>query len=334
MAATGEVMNVLVRRVVSRLALGLLVSVPGGACGGDGPESGGAAPPEAGRGSGSLVRAKKVLVIGIDGVRPDILAEVATPNLDALAADGTFSDRARTTQQTVSGPAWSSLLTGVWPAKHGVTDNSFEGKRYGAHPDFLTRIEQVRPELNTFAALDWLPLGADSAGGPVITDAPDEKHVFDGYTLTWALADSAVVAASVAALASGDPDAAFVYLGNPDETSHETGAIGEEYRAAIALADRHVGLLLDAVRSRRSYGREDWLILVTTDHGRRADGGHGGDSAEESTIFYIASGLSAQKGAPAADPAIVDVAATALAHLGIAIDPAWQLDGKIVGLRQ
>lgn len=275
---------------------------------------------------------RKVLVIGIDGVRPDVLAEVATPNLDRLIEDGAYSDRARTGRPTVSGPGWSSFLIGVWPDKHGVTNNDFTGKRYDLYPDFLTRIEQVRPELNTFAALDWLPLGADSAGGPVIGDAPDEKFVVDGYTQTWAGADSAVTAASVRALRDSDPDALFVYLGHPDEASHEAGSIGAEYRSAIALADRHVGLLLDAMRARPGFAREDWLVLVSTDHGRRADGGHGGDSPEEETIFLIVSGPSALRGRIAEPPAIVDVAVTALAHLGIAIDPAWGLDGRVVGL--
>ena len=284
-----------------------------------------------GAGSGGpLIR--KVLVIGIDGVRPDVMAEVETPNLDALIADGTFSDRAQTGRPTVSGPGWSSFLTGVWPDKHGVTNNDFTGKRYDLYPDFLTRIEQVRPSLVTFAALDWLPVGADSAGGPIIGDAPDAKYVVNGYTRGWPAADSAVTFMAAGQLMGGDPDAVFVYLGNPDEASHEAGSIGDEYRAAIALADSHVGMLLDAVRARPSYAREDWLVLVSTDHGRRADGGHGGDSAEESTIFFIASGPSAARGRITEPPGIVDVAVTALAHLGIPIDPAWGLDGKAVGL--
>ena len=303
-------------------ALTLLAALAAGCCAGR----------DAGTGSAAAGPVKKVLVIGIDGVRPDVLAEVETPNLDRLIAEGAFSDRARTGRPTVSGPGWSSFLTGVWPAKHGVTNNEFTGKRYDLYPDFLTRIEQVRPELVTFAALDWLPLGADSAGGPVIGDAPDAMFVVDGYKLTWPGADSAVVEASARELREGNPDVLFVYLGHPDEASHEAGSIGAEYRAAIALADRHVGLLLDAVRARATHAAEDWLILVSTDHGRRADGGHGGDSTEESTIFFIASGPSAARGPIAEPPAIVDVAVTALVHLGIAIDPAWGLDGRAVGL--
>ena len=133
-------------------------------------------------------------------------------------------------------------------------------------------------------------------------------------------------------LGSADPDAMFVYLGNPDETSHHFNSIGEEYRAAIGLSDDHVGLLLDAVRARATYAQEDWLVLMSTDHGRSPNGGHGDDTPEERTIFYLASGPSTIVGTLEGAPSIVDVPVTALAHLGIEVDPAWDLDGEVVGL--
>ncbi|MDP2956886.1 MAG: alkaline phosphatase family protein [Longimicrobiales bacterium] len=276
----------------------------------------------------------KVLLIGIDGVRPDVLADVPTPNIDALAASGAFTATARTGMPSVSGPGWSSMLTGVWPEKHGVVDNDFTGKRYDVYPDFLTRIEQVRPELATFAVSDWKPLVADDDSIPAISDQVDAKHVLDGYEMGWPEGDARSVELAVEHLSTADPDALFVYLGNPDEVSHDQHSIGQEYRDAIALADVHVGSLVSAVEARAKYAREDWLIIVSTDHGRTADGDHGGDTPEERTIFLLASGPSAVVGTPPDPVNIVDVAVTALAHLGIAIDPAWQLDGKAVGLRR
>ncbi len=191
----------------------------------------------------------------------------------------------------------------------------------------------MRPELATFAVADWLPLVASDTGRPTISDAIDVKEVLDGYELGWLEADEASVERATAHLATADPDALFVYLGNPDEVSHTTGSIGEEYHAAIAQADAHVARLMEAVRARADYDQEDWLVLVSTDHGRTADGDHGGDSPEERTIFYLASGRAATRERPAAPVYIVDVAVTALAHLGITADPAWQLDGSVVGIR-
>jgi arylsulfatase A-like enzyme len=278
-------------------------------------------------------RTPKVLLIGIDGVRPDILAEVPTPNLDALASGGFFTARTRTTTPSLSGPAWASMLTGVWPEKHGVTDNDFTGRRYERFPDFLTRIEQLRPELTTFAVVDWLPLVQIDGGGPTISDRIDVKETLDGSELGWAVADTRSVGLAVQKISRGDPDAMFVYLGNPDETSHEYESIGAEYRDAIALSDRHVGMLIDAIRARPRYPSENWLILIGTDHGRRTDGGHGGETPVELTTFTLVSGPAAALGAPIDPTFIVDLGVTALAHLGIPIDPAWQLDGSPVGLR-
>ncbi len=278
---------------------------------------------------------KKVLLIGLDGIRVDILAEAHTPNIDRLIANGFFSDRAQTKVRTVSGPGWSSMLIGARTDKHLVNGNDFTGNDYATYPDFLTRLEQVNPEFNTFAVIDWAPLGTTASGGPLISDAIDEKLFFDpggadGYGRT----DSLSVAAAVERLANQDIDAAFVYIGNTDEVGHATNSYAPEYRTAIEAADVLVGTLIAAVEERSTYADEDWLILICTDHGRRDDGGHGGESEKERTIFFLASGPSSVKGSPDVAPNIVDVAVTALTHLGLEIDPAWSLDGRAVGLRQ
>ena len=278
-------------------------------------------------------RTAKVLLIGIDGVRVDVLAEVDTPNLDALAASGTFTARTRTTTPSVSGPAWSSMLTGVWPEKHGVTDNSFDGRRYDEFPDFLTLIERVRPELGTFAVVDWQPLGWLEGGGTAIGEAVDVREVLDGYELGWAEADTRSTGLAVRHISEANPDAMFVYLGDPDETSHETGSIGIEYRESIALADQHVGMMVAAIKARPMFDTENWLILVSTDHGRTSDGGHGGDSPIEMTTFILVSGPAAAIGGSRDSTFIVDVPVTALTHLGIPIPSDWALDGSPRGLR-
>ena len=51
-------------------------------------------------------------------------------------------------------------------------------------------------------------------------------------------------------------------------------------------------------------------------------------SPEEITIFVIASGAASATAPIPSDAVIVDVAATALTHLGVAIQPEWELDGR------
>jgi predicted AlkP superfamily pyrophosphatase or phosphodiesterase len=272
-----------------------------------------------------------VLVIGIDGIRPDVLAGADTPHLDALVAHGVLADDAETDAPTLSGPGWSSMLTGVWPEKHRVFENRLAGNAYAADPDFLTRLERADARRHTLAVASWPPLVTARDGGPLIGDAVDERVLVDGERLGYDIADWKVVATAVRRLRRGEVDAAFVYLGWPDVVGHARGT-GAAYRAAIEVADRQVGKLLDALRARPGYAEERWLVLIGTDHGRLADGEHGGDSAEERRIFLLASGLAVRRLLPVGRPRIVDVAATALHHLGLRIDAGWNLDGRVLAI--
>ena len=270
---------------------------------------------------------RKVLLIGLDGVRVDILAEARTPNLDALAATGFFADSVRTAEPTVSGPCWSSMLTGVWPAKHGVLGNEFSANRYARYPDFLSRLETIDSTFSTHAVVDWPPLGSTASGGPLLSSRIDRVDVIDGDALGYRAADSLSVIAAGRAMADTNLDAMFVYLGNIDVVGHEHGTLGPEYRAAVEWADSQVGRLVEALRSRETFLEEDWLVIVSTDHGQTDAGTHGGKSVIERRVFLIVSGGSGAAGATSHDASIVDVAVTALAHLGFELKPDWELDG-------
>ncbi len=291
-----------------------------------------AVPPEAG--AQDSAPTKKVLLIGLDGVRVDVMARVNTPVIDSLAAAGFFSDEARTRVRTVSGPGWSAMVIGARTDKHLVDSNNFEGNDYATYPDFLTRIEREKPELNTLAVVDWPPLGTTDSGGPLFGGEIDVKINFDGEADGYRYADSLSVEAAVQKLRDTDVDAAFVYLGDIDVVAHETNSHSKQYKAAIEWADTRVGLLLQALRDRPTYGDEDWLVLMSTDHGRNDAGGHGGDSPSELTIFFLASGPSVAPGVPECPPEIVDVAVTALTHMGLAPELEWDLDGTARGLRE
>ena len=86
--------------------------------------------------------AKKVLFIGIDGVRPDALHAAHAPHLDALKRRGAWADDTQILgdryrlNDTVSAAGWSSILTGAWADKHGVHDSRFAGKNFEQYPDF------------------------------------------------------------------------------------------------------------------------------------------------------------------------------------------------------
>ena len=101
---------------------------------------------------------RKVLIIGVDGCRPDALKTAQTPVIDRLIKAGAYSPKAQTGDRTSSGPGWSSMLTGVWRSKHGVRDNSFKGARYDRYPHFFKRVKQAIPKAFTASIVHWAPI--------------------------------------------------------------------------------------------------------------------------------------------------------------------------------
>jgi arylsulfatase A-like enzyme len=140
-----------------------------------------------------------------------------------------------------------------------------------------------------------------------------------------------VTQAAVKILAEDDPDLLFVYLGQVDVAGHNHGFHPNvpQYLQALHTVDGHVGEILSAVRRRPSYAREDWLTIVCTDHGGRGThhgGGH--DAPEVRTTFLILHGPTVAPGEIERKTANVDVAPTALEHLGVSLRPEWRLDGR------
>ncbi|MFT5102896.1 MAG: hypothetical protein ACI86C_000543 [Candidatus Latescibacterota bacterium] len=221
---------------------------------------------------------KKVLVIGIDGCRSDALVFANTPNIDNLIADGVFSPDALNNDITSSGPGWSANLCGVWSNKHGVTNNSFSGSNYEEYPPFFKRLEDFDPTLNTASICHWGPINDF-----IVTDSAD-------FTLN-VPSDAAVTAEAVNYITLNDADAVFLHFDDVDHAGHSFGySISvPQYVASIETVDNLIGPILQAVENRPNYANEDWLIVLTTDHGGIGNG-HGGNSLDEEQVFYIASG--------------------------------------------
>ena len=257
----------------------------------------------------------RLLLVGIDGLRLDVL------DLHRLPAIGRMLEGACSAMTmpapTVSGPGWSTLLTGATHAEHGVVDNRFIGHRLALHPDLLTRAWLADPSRTTFAAAAWPPLVDPAGVGPVIRTRDDCRRiespparpsrrsasrrnrrawaqhrvvVRDGDTYGYRTTDAEVAAAAVLAVAAAGPDISFVYWSSVDEAGHLHGARSREYQEAAERVDAHLDRLLGAVEQRHAAG-EHWLVALTTDHGHLDAGGHGGDETEVAASFVARIGL-------------------------------------------
>ena len=92
-------------------------------------------------------------------------------------------------------------------------------------------------------------------------------------------------------LSVNDPDLMFLHFDDVDHAGHATGFSKDnpEYISAIEVVDTQLTLILSSIEQRPNYANEDWLILVTTDHGGNGTS-HGGNTFGEQNVFVIASG--------------------------------------------
>ncbi len=281
---------------------------------------------------------KRVLIIGVDGMRPDSMEIANTPHIDALIAAGAYSNKAQIGDITVSGPGWATILTGVWRDKHGVSNNSFAGKNLAAFPDLFTRLESLDASLTTVSIAHWSPINTQIVG--------DADVKISGEV------DAEVARLAAALLKNGtvllgerrsgtritaDPQVMFLHLDELDGAGHSQGwntTPGSHYMNTLETIDTHIGSVVSALHQRPGViaGQEDWLVIVTSDHGGEGTG-HGPNTPVQRTIPFIVSGPSAKQGGVIHHtPVAADVTAIALAHLGFAIDPTWGMDGRPAGL--
>ncbi len=243
---------------------------------------------------------RHVLVIGVDGVRFDLLGPETTPVTWALGHDGFLApvviDAAT---PTISGPCWATIVTGTGVDRHRITGNDLTGHRLADHPDFVT--VATRAGLPTLLAVSgWPPLALAEDGGPMFAEASRREFVAVAETsiAAWHEADESITELAAGILAEQDaPRLSFVYLGGVDAAGHIAGA-GAVYRETALATDRRVGRLLAAVRSRPSFPREGWTVVVVTDHGHLDLGGHGGREPEVATAWVAAAGPGIDPGGP------------------------------------
>ncbi|MBQ7189608.1 MAG: alkaline phosphatase family protein [Kiritimatiellae bacterium] len=271
-------------------------------------------------------RTPKALVIMLDGFRADALENAAAPNLRMLK-DGkwqpdykcAWSLTANTILDTptISGPNHLAIATGVSGHKtnqRGNEPNKCDHKKW---PSWLSRLVAAKPDKKALFRFSWKWDQSISPDPKVPSiHASDEEN---------AVAVPKILAASDA------PDAVMWYIDWPDHGGHSCGyyPYTTGYFHTVHLSDVAIGDALSAISSRPSFSQEDWLIIVTADHGGYARG-HGMMNGQATTIPLLVCGRNVVAGRIAGTPQNCSIAATALRHFGIDTS-SMDLDGPVVG---
>ena len=246
--------------------------------------------------------ARPVLMISIDGLRPaDVLDAEArglkVPNLRRIAHDGAYATGVRNALPSVTYPNHTTLVTGVWPARHGIATNTifdplnknFEGW-YWYNPAIKvpTLWDAVHDHGGVVASLGWpvtvdarsidydlpeywrakTPEDAQLAHALATRGLPEEiaarAHVsLNDIADTTPDADTAKTKAAVALIELKHPEFFTLHLSSLDDVQHASGPGSAEAHEALERIDAEVGDLVAAARR----AQPETVIAIVSDHG-------------------------------------------------------------------
>jgi predicted AlkP superfamily pyrophosphatase or phosphodiesterase len=252
-----------------------------------------------------------VLLISVDGMRPDAIDLADTPCMHALIRDGAYCRSARTVMPSVTLPCHTSMFRGVDVPRHGITTNVFQPLARPVPSVFDVAKEN---DLTTGMFYNWAELRD--------LMAPQSTSVSYLYNNAFSTEGDDIVAdMAVRHLAESQFDLVFLYLGYTDECGHEHGWMSEKYLEAVSNADRCIGRVLDAYRSRPN-------VLLLSDHGGHGKT-HGTEQDEDMTIPFLLNGPSVRAGVELREEVrIFDACPTIAALAGLPLHRYWH--GRVV----
>ena len=261
---------------------------------------------------------RKVLFVGWDGVRTDALFAAHTPCIDSLLNHSYYNWSTDRGEYTVSVPGWSTILHGVWPSKHGLTDNTFSSNNYESYTDIFTLAKQLKPNLSVATLSNWDDFLR-------ITENENYAQRFDS--------DRDLKDDAVKLLNSCTPDIMVLHFDNPDAFGHDSGfsPINQEYLNAISISDAYLSEIMMTIEQRETFYNEEWLIVISTDHGGEGTG-HGNQYDLPQTRFVWSILRKPGMNGPIEIPMVnsVDLLPTMLNWLNIPLQSNWNLDGVIL----
>lgn len=249
---------------------------------------------------------KKVILISIDGMRPDGLAQCGNPYVDELMKSSASALDARTVFPSVTLPCHMSMFHSVAPERHGTTTNTymppvrpFNGlfeqiRLVGGNSGLFYGWEQIRDVARpgSLQQAVYLEHNANPHSDGILTDKALE-YIHKAY-----------------------PDFVFLYLVQTDEFGHEHGWMTPEYLDCLRAA-------IDCVKRVVAEVGDDYTVIVTADHGGH-DRTHGTTMDEDMTIPMFFHGPEFEAGKVLTGVTMLDLAPTIAKILGVPCAKEWE----------
>jgi predicted AlkP superfamily pyrophosphatase or phosphodiesterase len=236
-----------------------------------------------------------VVVVSIDGLRPDALSIERTPNILEMASRGTASWLAQTTYPPITLPSHASMLTGYPPAVHGLNFANYTPEKG------VSRVPTVFSYARAAGLRTAMVVGKDKFNHLKLDGSLDSFEIGAG--------DDDIVNRAIVQLQMG-ADLLFVHLPEVDVCGHANQWMSAKYLVQVNEADQAVG------RLRRALPPHATMIL-TADHGGLGPT-HGVDRATDMSIPWVIAGPDVRENVIVSRRvSTMDTAATALDVLGL-----------------
>ena len=292
-------------------------------------------------------KTRKTVFVIIDGVPADMIERLNTPAIDEIASRGSFS-RAYTGGEiggysqtpTISAIGYTNLLTATWLNKHNVDGNSNLKPNYNYWTIFRIAKEQKK-DYKTAIYSSWTDNRTVLLGeGKPETNHLKIDYVHDGYDLDTKRfpkkekdlhifdIDEQITKDAAQSIRKDAPDLSWVYLWYTDDAGHFEGN-GKFFDDYTLKADQQIAQIWEAVKYREENYDEEWLVIITTDHGRSENGhDHGGQSERERTT-WIATNQEVNRHFHDGQLAITDITPSICRFMGFQVPQAvlWEQDG-------
>ena len=249
----------------------------------------------------------KVILISIDGMRPDGLQQCGNPYVSELEKLCSYTYTAASMNPSVTLPCHFSMAHSVTPERHGILTNTY--------------IPQVRPVLGIFEKIKYA--GGTSAmfyGWEELRDIAKPGALKFSYYMGIKIkesVDTALTDEAIRCISEHSPDFVFLYLGDTDEKGgHANGWMSKEYLNRVSIA-------IDNVKRVFEHFGDKYSIIIMSDHGGH-DRSHGSALPEDMIIPLFFYGAEFEKGKSLSGLSLLDIAPTIAKLMGIEPEDDWE----------
>ncbi len=251
---------------------------------------------------------EKVLLILVDGMRPDSLEVCGHPFINKMKEAGSYTAEAQTVMPSVTLPCHMSLFHSVPPDRHGILTNTYTPQVRPINGLF----EQLRQSKKSCGFFyNWGELRDLAKPGSIACG-----YYVSGNIYTYKTANEKITDEAIKYINSSNPDFTFLYLGYTDEAGHAYGWMSDEYIQSVYESWDSIEKIVSSIP-------DDYTIIITSDHGGH-DRSHGSDMPEDMTIPLFIKGKAVTPAVELKNVNIIDIAPTITKLFGVEAADEWE----------